>query len=146
MWDRSSATMVSGCLLCGSALEFSHLFNGFNLGAVLLPLTLGMQPESLSVDSRYLFSSEVKEGWKPTISLDTRESLDLQLLMMIASIFIITCTAYPKPGNHESGNSYIFSMGVFWATLAGLVAGLAELAKITEYYTGTGTPPVNDPS
>lgn len=32
-------------------------------------------------------------------------------------------------------------MGVFYATLAGLVAGLG-IGKITEYYTGTGTPPV----
>ena len=29
-------------------------------------------------------------------------------------------------------------MGVFWATIAGLVAGLL-VGKVTEYYTGTGT-------
>ncbi|TYA95386.1 sodium/proton-translocating pyrophosphatase, partial [Seonamhaeicola marinus] len=34
------------------------------------------------------------------------------------------------------------AMGVFYATLAGLVAGLA-VGKVTEYYTGTGTKPVN---
>ena len=33
------------------------------------------------------------------------------------------------------------SMGVFWAILMGLGAGLA-IGKITEFYTGTGTPPV----
>ena len=33
-------------------------------------------------------------------------------------------------------------MGVFYATIAGLVAGLA-VGKVTEYYTGTGTKPVN---
>ena len=33
-------------------------------------------------------------------------------------------------------------MGVFWATIAGLVAGLL-VGKVTEYYTGTGTKPVN---
>ena len=32
-------------------------------------------------------------------------------------------------------------MGVFWATIAGLVAGLL-VGKVTEYYTGTGTKPV----
>jgi K(+)-stimulated pyrophosphate-energized sodium pump len=41
----------------------------------------------------------------------------------------------------ESGVQYT-SMGVFWATIAGLVAGLA-VGKVTEYYTGTGTKPVN---
>jgi len=33
-------------------------------------------------------------------------------------------------------------MGVFWATIAGLVAGLG-VGKITEYYTATGKKPVN---
>ena len=32
-------------------------------------------------------------------------------------------------------------MEFFWATIAGLVAGLA-VGKVTEYYTGTGTKPV----
>jgi K(+)-stimulated pyrophosphate-energized sodium pump len=34
------------------------------------------------------------------------------------------------------------AIGVFFATIAGLVAGLA-VGKVTEYYTGTGTKPVN---
>ena len=34
-------------------------------------------------------------------------------------------------------------MGVFWATIAGLLAGLG-VGKITEYYTGTGTKPVSE--
>ena len=40
----------------------------------------------------------------------------------------------------ESGQTYT-AMGVFWATIAGLVAGLL-VGKVTEYYTGTGTKPV----
>ena len=40
----------------------------------------------------------------------------------------------------EAGIQYT-AMGVFWATIAGLVAGLA-VGKVTEYYTGTGTKPV----
>ncbi|TDA87187.1 sodium-translocating pyrophosphatase, partial [Halomonas marinisediminis] len=34
------------------------------------------------------------------------------------------------------------AMGIFYATLAGLIAGLG-VGKITEYYTGTGTKPVS---
>ncbi|MGI9546187.1 MAG: proton/sodium-translocating pyrophosphatase, partial [Flavobacteriaceae bacterium] len=40
------------------------------------------------------------------------------------------------------GNVYS-SLGVFWATIAGLAAGLL-IGKVTEYYTGTGSKPVND--
>ena len=40
----------------------------------------------------------------------------------------------------EAGTQYT-AMGVFWATIAGLVAGLL-VGKVTEYYTGTGTKPV----
>ena len=41
----------------------------------------------------------------------------------------------------EGGQSYS-SIGVFWATISGLIAGLL-VGKITEYYTGTGTKPVS---
>ena len=57
-------------------------------------------------------------------------------LMVIASYFIIT-TMIPDA---VEGLPY-GAMGIFWATIAGLVAGLG-VGKITEYYTGTGTKPV----
>ncbi|HMB62123.1 MAG TPA: sodium/proton-translocating pyrophosphatase, partial [Eudoraea sp.] len=39
------------------------------------------------------------------------------------------------------GGKVFSAMGVFWATIAGLVAGLL-VGKVTEYYTGTGKGPV----
>jgi len=59
-------------------------------------------------------------------------------LMLVASYFIIT-NMLPETWTFN-GVEY-GSMGVFWAVLAGLVAGLA-VGKVTEYYTGTGTKPV----
>merc|ERR1711916_3963 len=57
-------------------------------------------------------------------------------LMLVASYFIIHALI------PETIEGLPFSsIGVFWAVLAGLVAGLA-VGKITEYYTGTGTKPV----
>ncbi len=46
------------------------------------------------------------------------------------------------PESLVEGSKAYTSMGVFWATIAGLVAGLL-VGKVTEYYTGTGTKPVN---
>ena len=43
-------------------------------------------------------------------------------------------------GDGTEGLEFGFK-GVFYATLAGLIAGLA-VGKVTEYYTGTGTKPV----
>src|SRR5690606_37877289 len=60
-------------------------------------------------------------------------------LMVVASYFIIN-SLIPETWVY-SGVEYT-SMGVFLATITGLVAGLA-VGKITEYYTGTGTKPVN---
>ena len=60
-------------------------------------------------------------------------------MMLVASYFIIN---QMLPETWVSGGMQYSSMGVFWATIAGLVAGLL-VGKVTEYYTGTGTPPVN---
>jgi K(+)-stimulated pyrophosphate-energized sodium pump len=59
--------------------------------------------------------------------------------MLIASYFIIQ-QMLPETWV-ENGKTFT-SMGVFWATIAGLVAGLL-VGKVTEYYTGTGSKPVN---
>ena len=59
--------------------------------------------------------------------------------MLVASYFLIQ-GLLPEAWS-EGGQSYS-SIGVFWATISGLIAGLL-VGKITEYYTGTGTKPVS---
>jgi K(+)-stimulated pyrophosphate-energized sodium pump len=59
-------------------------------------------------------------------------------VMVIVSYFLIT---YFLPAEWNIGGRDYSALGVFFATLAGLAAGLG-IGKITEYYTGTGTPPV----
>ena len=59
--------------------------------------------------------------------------------MLVASYFLIQ-GLLPETWS-EGGQSYS-SIGVFWATISGLIAGLL-VGKITEYYTGTGTKPVS---
>ncbi len=57
--------------------------------------------------------------------------------MVVASYFIIHALIPETVEGLPQG-----AMGVFIAVIAGLVAGLA-VGKVTEYYTGTGTKPVN---
>ena len=56
--------------------------------------------------------------------------------MVVASYFIINALIPESIEGLPFG-----AMGVFWATIAGLVAGLG-VGKITEYYTATGKKPV----
>ena len=58
--------------------------------------------------------------------------------MVVVSYFII---GQFMPESWTVGEMTYTSNGVFFATLAGLAAGLG-IGKITEYYTGTGTGPV----
>jgi len=56
----------------------------------------------------------------------------------LVSYFLIQ---YMLPTSWMFNDIEYTSMGVFWATIAGLVAGLG-VGSITEYYTGTGKKPV----
>tara|TARA_R110002050_G_scaffold179118_3_gene312396 strand:- start:35674 stop:38064 length:2391 start_codon:yes stop_codon:yes gene_type:complete len=106
------------------------------LGAVYLPLVLAAVGIIMSIIGTFFV--KVKDGGNPQTALNIGE-FGSAALMVIASYFIIDALI-PETWVY-SGVEYT-SMGVFLATLAGLIAGLA-VGKITEYYTGTGSKPVN---
>tara|TARA_R110000868_G_scaffold52221_4_gene165247 strand:- start:35913 stop:38303 length:2391 start_codon:yes stop_codon:yes gene_type:complete len=106
------------------------------LGAVYLPLVLAAVGIIMSIIGTFFV--KVKDGGNPQTALNIGE-FGSAGLMVIASYFIIDALI-PETWVY-SGVEYT-SMGVFLATLAGLIAGLA-VGKITEYYTGTGSKPVN---
>jgi K(+)-stimulated pyrophosphate-energized sodium pump len=82
------------------------------------------------------FFVKVKEGGNPQSALNLGE-FGSAGLMVIVSYFVI------KIMIPESTEGLPFgAMGVFLATISGLVAGLG-VGKVTEYYTGTGTKPVS---
>ena len=126
-------TMVLGAAYA-SLPEFQTQFDG--LGAVYLPLALAAVGIIMSIIGTFFV--KVKDGGSPHAALNLGE-FGSAALMLIASFFIIK-GMLPETWV-EAGIQYT-SMGVFWATIAGLVAGLA-VGKVTEYYTGTGTKPVN---
>jgi len=125
------ATMVLGAV-------FFNLdaFADFKLGAVLLPLALAAAGIIVSVFGTFFV--KVKEGGNPQTALNIGEFLSAGI-MIVVSYFMIT-QFLPETWILEDGTEYT-SMGVFIATIVGLVAGLG-VGKITEYYTGTGTKPV----
>ncbi len=103
------------------------------LGAVYLPLVLAAVGIVMSILGTFFV--KVKDGGNPQTALNIGE-FGSAILMVIVSYFIIN-TLIP-----ENVEGLPFgAMGVFWATIAGLVAGLA-VGKITEYYTATGKKPV----
>lgn len=126
-------TMVLGAIFA-TLPEFQGAYNG--LGAVYLPLALAAAGIVMSIIGTFLV--RVKEGGSPHKALNMGE-FGSAILMLIASYFLIN---EMLPESWVEGGKTFTAMGVFWATIAGLVAGLA-VGKITEYYTGTGTKPVN---
>ncbi len=129
---------IIGTMVLGAAFvalpEFGASFDG--LGAVLLPLALAAAGIVMSIIGTFFV--KVKDGGSPHKALNVGE-FGSAILTVAASYFII---AEMLPESWViAGNEYS-SMGVFWATIAGLSAGLL-IGKVTEYYTGTGTKPVN---
>ena len=106
------------------------------LGAVYLPLVLAAVGIIMSIIGTFFV--KVKDGGNPQTALNIGE-FGSAGLMVVASYFIITALI---PEVWVYGGVEYTANGVFFATLAGLVSGLA-VGKITEYYTGTGTKPVN---
>ncbi len=133
---------IIGTMVLGAAFvtlpEFSGSFDG--LGAVYLPLALAAVGIVMSIIGTFFV--RVKDGGSPHKALNMGE-FGSAFLMLIASYFIIEAML-PETWVEVFGGSEIqySSMGVFWATIAGLVAGLL-VGKVTEYYTGTGKGPVN---
>ena len=119
-------TMVLGAFVITPNLE--------GLGAVYLPLVLAALGIIISIIGTFFV--KVREGGNPQSALNIGE-FGSAGLMVIVSYFVINSMIPELTEGLPFG-----SLGVFFATLAGLVAGLG-VGKITEYYTGTGTKPVS---
>ena len=122
---------IIGTMVLG-ALIVTPDFDG--LGAVYLPLALAAVGIVMSIIGTFFV--RVKEGGSPHAALNLGE-FGSAGLMLVASYFFIHAFIPETVEGLPSG-----ALGVFFATIAGLVAGLA-VGKVTEYYTGTGTKPVN---
>ena len=139
---------IVGTMVLGAAFMvpgFSDNFNG--LSAVLLPLVLA----GVGIVMSFLgtFFVKVKEGGDPQRALNMGEFVS-SIIMIGASYFIIIWMLpaewwFKDPlyewADPEKGNHYT-AIGVFWATVIGLVGGVL-VGLVTEHYTGMGKGPVN---
>lgn len=126
-------TMVLGAAFFGLSEFQADKFMG--LSAVLLPLVLAGVGIATSIIGTFFV--KVKEGGNPHHALNIGEFGSAGILLLLTFLIIM----WMLPSNWTLGEKEYTSMGVFWAILMGLGSGLL-IGKITEFYTGTGTPPV----
>jgi len=137
-------TMVLGTAFMAGRLASGEPFtaDGFDgLSAVLLPLVLAGVGILTSIAGTFFV--RVKEGGSPQKALNIGE-FGSSAVMVVLSYFIIR-GMLPESFVFDDllygAERTVTSLGVFWATVIGLVAGLA-IGMITEHFTGTGTAPV----
>lgn len=137
-------TMVLGTAFMLGTIEggTSFMEDGFNgLSAILLPLVLGGVGILTSIIGTLFV--RVKEGGDPQKALNGG-AIGSSIIMVILSYFIITWMLPAKFSFNDllyGVERTITAVGIFGATVVGLLAGTA-IGFITEYYTGTGKKPV----
>jgi K(+)-stimulated pyrophosphate-energized sodium pump len=98
-----------------------------NMAYVLLPLYIAGAGIIVSIIGTFMVS--VKEGGDPQKALNIGEFGSSAIMVGVMYLLITSFIPFEN------------AMGIFYATLIGLSAGLG-IGMITEYYTGTGTGPV----
>ncbi len=126
---------IIGAMVLGAAFIGLQEFSGIETNAILLPLFIASTGIIMSIIGTLFV--RVKEGGSPHAALNAGEFSSAGL-MMVATYFLID---YFLPDAWILNGKEYTSLGVFAATIAGLLAGLG-VGKITEYYTATGKAPV----
>ena len=123
---------IVGSMVLGASILAAGVFN---INFVLLPLFIAASGIIVSIIGTFMVS--VKEGGDPQKALNQGEFGSSAI--MIAAIYFLIQSFLPE--TFVQGGITFTSMGVFYATVIGLIAGLG-IGLITEHYTGTGTSPV----
>jgi K(+)-stimulated pyrophosphate-energized sodium pump len=128
---------IIGSMVLGSSILVA---GGFDVNFILLPLLIAASGILVSILGTFMVS--VKEGGDPQKGLNRGEFGSG--IIMVGVIYLLITKFLPGEFyvlGTEGGKVYYDNLGVFYATIIGLVGGLG-IGKITEYYTGTGTKPV----
>ena len=123
---------IVGSMVLGASIL---VLGKFDLSFVILPLFIAASGILVSIIGTFMVS--VKEGGDPQKALNQGEFGSS--FIMIGVIYFLIQNVLPS--DFVQGAQSFTSMGVFWATVIGLLAGLG-IGLITEHYTGTGTSPV----
>ncbi len=130
LFESFVGAIVSAMIL-GAAATIGGLFN---MNLVILPLVLAAVGIVVSVIGTFFVRT--KEGGNPQAALNIG-TFGAALLMVVASWPIIN---YFVPKGFVLGGVTYSPMGIFMATIAGLVAGSA-IGLLTEYYTSEARKP-----
>ena len=123
---------IIGSMVLGASII---VLGSFDLNFVLLPMMIAASGILVSIIGTFMVV--VKEGGDPQKALNKGEFGSAAI--MVGVIFYLINTLLPDV--FIQGGSEFTNIGVFYATVIGLAAGLG-IGMITEHYTGTGTSPV----
>ncbi|MDG2342693.1 MAG: sodium-translocating pyrophosphatase [Cytophagales bacterium] len=126
---------IIGAMVLGTAFIGLQEFSGIETNAIILPLFIASTGIIMSIIGTLFV--KVKEGGSPHAALNTGEFVSAGL-MFVATYFLIN---FFLPDTWVLNGKEYTSIGVFYATISGLLAGLG-VGKVTEYYTATGKAPV----
>ncbi|NQU67848.1 MAG: sodium-translocating pyrophosphatase [Candidatus Marinimicrobia bacterium] len=131
LFESYVGSIVGSMVLGASVMVAGNMDTSF----IILPLMIAGVGILVSILGTFMVS--VKEGGNPQKGLN-RGEFGSSFILLIIMFFIITKVL---PSDFTLGGNVFTSLGVFWATLIGLLAGLG-IGMITEYYTGTESRPV----
>ena len=134
---------ILGSMVIGAAFAptLQQIDGMSGLSAVILPLVLA--GIGIIVSILGTFAVRIGESGNPQAALNMGNFV-AGILMIVASFFAITAFLPEKweAVSILTGENRVYTAnGVFFATIFGLVAGIL-IGIITEYYTGSGKPPV----
>ena len=122
--------------IIGSMVLGWALFN--SMSTILLPLYIAGAGILVSIVGTFMVS--VKEGGNPQKALNIGQ-FGSSAIMVVVMYFLITFFIPDGVKTIGDNPEHYTAIGIFYATLIGLSAGLG-IGIITEHYTGTGTSPV----
>ncbi|MEP0859943.1 MAG: sodium-translocating pyrophosphatase [Ignavibacterium sp.] len=146
LFESYVGSIISTMVLGAAFFTIPEFINNFSLGAVMLPLVIAAVGIVMSMIGTFFV--RVKEGGDPQKALNKGNLV--AGFLMIASSWVLIKWLLPESWYYQDplyewadpvkGNLYT-STGIFVATFAGIVSG-AMIGMITEYFTGSGKPPV----
>ncbi len=131
LFESYVGSIIGSMVLGASILAMGE----FDINFVLLPLMIAGSGIIVSIIGTFMVS--VKEGGDPQAALNRGEYGSAVIMLIVIYLLIQKFL----PSSFSQNGEIFTSMGVFYATVFGLVSGLG-IGYITEYYTGTGTKPV----
>lgn len=122
---------IVGAMVLGASVSVAGIEN---MNFIVLPLLIAGAGILVSIIGTFMVS--VKEGGNPQKALNTGGFGSSAIMVLVMYVLIKKYL----PDTYELNGNLYTNVGVFWATVIGLAAGLG-IGMITEYFTGTHKKP-----